>query len=482
MSLSLLAGCGGSGIQFNEVGDLKGFAGGVTSDEPQATLIGRGILSKGGTAADAAAATYMALAVTYPGAASLGGGGACVVYDRVTNKGYALEFLPKSAGRPGAVAVPGNVRGMAALQARFGKLRWTQIVSPAESLAAIGHSMSRATARELAAAGPELLGDAGLATVFRSGAGEPLREGERIRQPMLGDVMSRLRVSDGTDLYTGSFAERFVRDAAAAGGTITVEDMRAYAAVWSDPQSFEYDNIKMLMPPSVGAAAILRRLWETGVRGPGILDTRGTYDRARLAAALDKAYAGANTGAPAGSTAATGFAAIDQYGNGVACAVSMLRPFGLRKLGQQSGILMAPDPSSAPDEMAAFTPIVGANTNVKQVFVAAAGTGGAPAAAALAQVLAGGLVERHQIGTVEAAGRYFRTKTADPMLIENALDPKASDALAKLGIATRASGPFLGRVNAIVCTEGLPRSPDTCGFASDPRGFGLAEGGRTVLP
>ncbi|HUN53031.1 MAG TPA: gamma-glutamyltransferase, partial [Candidatus Sulfotelmatobacter sp.] len=150
-------------FNFSDVGDLKGFVGGVVSDEPQATLIGRDVLAHGGTAADAAAAMYFALAVTYPGAASLGGGGACVVYDRTLNKGYALDFEPKRAARPGAVAVPGNVRGMMALQSRFGRLRWGQILAPAESLATIGHPLSRATARELAVLGPELLRDPGLA-------------------------------------------------------------------------------------------------------------------------------------------------------------------------------------------------------------------------------------------------------------------------------------------------------------------------------
>jgi gamma-glutamyltranspeptidase / glutathione hydrolase len=466
----------GSAFNFSDIGDLKGFIGGVASDEPQATTIGRDILVQGGSAADAAAAMYFALAVTYPGAASLGGGGACVTYDRATNKGYALDFEPKSAARPGAVAIPGNVRGMMALQARYGKLHWGQVLAPAESLATIGHPLSRATARELAVLGPELMRDPGLAAIIGGQTGAALTEGERVRFVQLGAVIGMLRTSDGSDMYGGELAKRLVRDAAAVGGTLTLDDLRAAVPVWSDPASFKYDNISMMMPPRFRAAQVMRRLWDEGVRGPGLLDSEGSFDRTRLALAVGQA--GTGSVAPEDNTAATGFAAIDAYGRAAVCVVTMLRPFGIRQMAGDTGILLAPDPAAVPEDLAAIVPVLGANFNSKQAFVAATGTGGAPAAAALTEVLATAMAEDKPVEAAEAAPRFFRASTSVPLQYEPKLDPTFLAALSRQGIPLAPATASLGRVNAIFCSDGMPRSPDTCSYVVDPRGFGYADGGR----
>ena len=97
-----LAGCGQTSPE-GEVGRVSGFFGGVATDEPNAALIARDTLSAGGNAADAAVAAYFALAVTYPNAAGLGGGGVCVLYDRAADKLESLEFLPgTTASSPSA--------------------------------------------------------------------------------------------------------------------------------------------------------------------------------------------------------------------------------------------------------------------------------------------------------------------------------------------------------------------------------------------
>src|SRR5690606_41835869 len=87
-------------------------------------------------AAGAAIALYFTLAVTYPIGASLGGGGECIVYDVKANKLENLQFFNQSPAEGGNVAIPGNIRGMAALHARYGKLPWSQLLVPAEQLAA----------------------------------------------------------------------------------------------------------------------------------------------------------------------------------------------------------------------------------------------------------------------------------------------------------------------------------------------------------
>ena len=159
--VALVSACGDTKLPLGVVGYVEGNFGGVVSDEPTAALIARDVLSAGGTAADAAVALYFTLSVTYPSAAGLGGGGVCIVHDGATTKVEAIDF---TTGRPARrpldggpeFAVPGSVRGMAALHARYGRLRWSQVVQPAERLARFGHPISRAFAREIGVSAPTI--------------------------------------------------------------------------------------------------------------------------------------------------------------------------------------------------------------------------------------------------------------------------------------------------------------------------------------
>ncbi|MBK8176921.1 MAG: gamma-glutamyltransferase [Rhodospirillales bacterium] len=126
---AVLAGCGKATPVSGTVGSLAGFVGAVAADEPQAALIGRQTLLSGGTAADAAVAMYFSMAVTLPSKASLGGGGRCITFSPRTNETSVLDFLarpssPPPAGADRPTAVPGNIRGLAALHGLYGRLRW----------------------------------------------------------------------------------------------------------------------------------------------------------------------------------------------------------------------------------------------------------------------------------------------------------------------------------------------------------------------
>lgn len=134
----------------------------MVSDEPRSALVGRDILSAGGNAVDAAVATYFAMSVTYPGAATLGGGGMCVVSRGQDDAVEAIDFRPALFAQGGrAVMIPGAVRGMFALHARYGRLKWEALLLPAERLARFGNPVPRAFARQIAGlpaaafAGPE---------------------------------------------------------------------------------------------------------------------------------------------------------------------------------------------------------------------------------------------------------------------------------------------------------------------------------------
>ncbi|CAN0574953.1 unnamed protein product [Laminaria digitata] len=124
--------CSGDSPPEGQVGFVEDNFGGVVSDEPRSALIGRDILSAGGNAVDAAVATYFALSVTYPGAATLGGGGMCVVYRGQDETVEAIDFRPALfASGNRAVMIPGAVRGMFALHARYGRLKWEALLLPA---------------------------------------------------------------------------------------------------------------------------------------------------------------------------------------------------------------------------------------------------------------------------------------------------------------------------------------------------------------
>ena len=128
------------------IGHINGFAGMVATDEPRAALVGRDVLSAGGTAADAATAMYFTLAVTYPSAASLGGGGSCIIHDTGTKKTEVMEFPAIASAMAGAVpsAVPANPRGIFALHAKYGRLRYESLLSEPERLARNGTTVTRA--------------------------------------------------------------------------------------------------------------------------------------------------------------------------------------------------------------------------------------------------------------------------------------------------------------------------------------------------
>jgi gamma-glutamyltranspeptidase/glutathione hydrolase len=138
LALLALAGCGsGEKLTLAGFGLEPNFFGGAAADEPHAVIVARDVLSAGGSAADAAVALYFTLAVTYPSRASLGAGGACLIYRPDEDEGDAVEtldFLPVAP--PGEVppdatapsAVPSAIRGLYALPGASSRptVRWSK--------------------------------------------------------------------------------------------------------------------------------------------------------------------------------------------------------------------------------------------------------------------------------------------------------------------------------------------------------------------
>jgi len=507
------------------VGFIEGFLGGVVADEPRAALIGRDILSSGGSAADAATAMYFTLAVTMPSRAGLGGGGVCLAFDRASGKTEALDFM---SGAPDAIgagadrpsATPGNPRGFFALQARYGNLLWRQVVTPAEGLARFGHPTSRAFARDLQDIGPAILADPGARAMYALKSGAAVaREGDKIEQLDLAATLGMLRARGVGPFYTGPFANNFVKAVQSAGGTLTVEELRAFRPIWRDTVHIEVgDEVAHFAPPPAAAStqaaielAMLNEdgrfedvdeggrallLAETAVHAFSDRETwlnaqgQGTQAPSALVAAarikaLARGLRSDQKTNPAQlnprpqnrheSGATTSFMAADAAGNAVACAVTMNASFGTGRVAQGTGILLAAAPDTAGRGPAGLAPMLLVNENSKEFRMAAAANGGVAAPTILADVIARITRMKQPAKDAVAAPRVHNGGDPDVTYVEPTLDATALSRLTAAGHHT-AVIQALGQVNVLYCPDGLPTRPMTCQMVSDPRGAGLAAG------
>jgi gamma-glutamyltranspeptidase/glutathione hydrolase len=269
---------------------LAAFAGGaratssehglVVAVEARAASAGAAILERGGNAVDAAIATLLALSVTHPSAASLGGGGFALVH-AVGAATVAVDFrevAPQGLTRAGfdrmlalhargsaAVGVPGTVAGVAMLHARWGRLPFAQLVQPALELAKGGHVVGRWQAQVLAWSYAALRHDPAARALF--GPQKPWAAGQHVVQPDLAWTLERLASVGASDFYTGEIASRLVR-ALAAGGH-SQADLASYRAVLREPLRFSYAGyvLETMPPPSAGGVALLGTLTLLQQRG-----------------------------------------------------------------------------------------------------------------------------------------------------------------------------------------------------------------------
>ena len=260
---------GSGGPPAGQPGYVAGFLGGVVADEPRAVLAGREVLSAGGTAADAAVAVGLTLAVTLPSRAGLGGGGACIAYApdpqvprrRRARGGDVHAAGPARAGArrgpagggadDGARAVPAArplrqpaVRGAGLVGRATGALRRAGLARPGE-----GHAL---------VSGP-LLADPGARAVF-SQNGVPLTEGQLLRQPDLGGTLAQLRVAGVGDMYQGILAHRIALASTQIGGPMQLSDLRRALPKLAPPLIRRLPQRQGRVPAAAGR-------WRPGSRG-----------------------------------------------------------------------------------------------------------------------------------------------------------------------------------------------------------------------
>jgi gamma-glutamyltranspeptidase/glutathione hydrolase len=474
----LAAGCSKSDskVQVGQMDYLKGFIGGVAADEPRAALVARDVLSAGGSAADAAAAASLAYAVTYPSGGGLGAAGVCVVGDGPTKRTETIEFPIVAPKNGGNVAVPPLVRGIGLLQSRFGKLRWEAVVTPAEQLARFGEPASRAFVQAAVETIPPVTASPGLVPIFGTRTGLVPQEGERRVQFALAATLGRLRTAGPGDLYQGQLAQALLADSRAGGAGLTAEELRGYAPVIGKPIEVPFENnIVFYASNNAAGGAVAAWLIEQGHDEAGLIGS-GSMKPDKFAAALGQAYRAEGPLNMYGFGSAS-IAVIDSNGMAVSCAFGMGPAYGSRVVGRETGILFGAVPGMAGEETAYLTAVVGLNKRVGQAFYAAGGSGGAPAPAAVAYSLlqAGFSKAKEPAVTALAAPRLFQANPQAPLQYEPGADPAALAAARSRGVNVAEFGR-LGRVNLAYCSNGLPRSPDTCSFAADRRGYGLSLG------
>lgn len=492
---------------------VEGFAGVVAGDEPRAVVVGRDVLGLGGTAVDAAVAMYFTMAVTMPSRASLGGGGVCVLFNGTKKQGEAIEFMPRAAGSGGMV--PSGMRAMAVLHARYGFLRWEQLLTPAETLARFGHAVSRAFAQDLAAEEQSLAANPELMRLFMARSGRLAGTGDRIIQPELSSVLGGIRQQGAGYLHSGPFARRLADASSAVGMPLSIEDVRdtlpnlveavqvpsgpdvAYfappratgglvaaqiLAALTEVESFDgADDLRLHKLAEASARAFAQRAaWMApdGSSREPVADLVGDQRvKSMMAGYSDDRHTPADTLSPpprqiADGAPSVGFVIGDRQANAIACSFTMNRLFGAGRIAAGTGILLAAPPRSPNDGANVLSAVIVGNTNTGTLRFAAA-AGGAQGATAMSRIMLETLEREQPLLASLAAPRVHHGGAPDEALVEPGVEPAARAALQQRGYAIR-EADSLGRVNAFFCPNGLRNSRDSCEVGADPRGAGLA--------
>ncbi len=250
--------------------------GAVAAPDQYGAQVAADILKKGGNAVDAAVATAFTLAVTYPEAGNIGGGGFMTLF--VDGKPYFLDYrevAPKAATRnmyldekgevienlslvgARAAGVPGTVMGLWEAHQKFGKLPWSELLTPAIGYAKNGF--------KVAAKQYQYRNDAqGMfktATNFNDYFGN-MKVGELFKQPEMAQTLERIADKGVSEFYQGKTADLLVAQMQADKGLITKQDLKDYQAVWREPMAVSWRGnvVYTAPPPSSGGVALAQLL------------------------------------------------------------------------------------------------------------------------------------------------------------------------------------------------------------------------------
>ena len=250
----------------------------VVSARAEASQIGTEILKMGGNAFDAMIATQMALALTYPNAGNLGGGGFMVYRSQYGEIG-TLDFrekaplaattdmyldkegnviAEKSTDGALAVGVPGTIAGIFAVHEKFGSLPMEILLKPVIDLANKGYSITpkqKARFDEFKEQFEKINGEPSIFTIV-------YEEADTLKNIALANTLSRIAKSGRAEFYAGETGKKIIDFIQKKGGIITQEDLDAYEAIWREPLVFKYKDVKLISmaPPSSGGICLAQIL------------------------------------------------------------------------------------------------------------------------------------------------------------------------------------------------------------------------------
>jgi len=246
----------------------------VVSAREEASQIGIEILKKGGNAFDAMVATELALAVAYPYAGNIGGGG-FMVYRMANGETGTLDYRERapaaakkdmyldkngnvvpnlSVNGALAIGIPGTIAGIFAAHEKFGKLPIETIMVPVIALAKKGVVV---TPKQLAQMHPwhsDIVAVSGAKTLYA----QPFHVGDTIKYPALAETLTRIMQNGKAEFYTGETSKKIVALIQKHGGIITAEDLAGYEVKWRKPIVFKYKDLKVISmgPPSSGGITL----------------------------------------------------------------------------------------------------------------------------------------------------------------------------------------------------------------------------------
>lgn len=245
----------------------------IVSASPLATNAGLEVLRHGGNAIDAAVTVALTLAVTYPAAGNIGGGGFMVAH--INGKNVALDFrevAPRAANRDmyldsarnmtdrsvtGALAagVPGSVAGLSEAHRKYGTRPWSELVRPAMELAGRGFVIDTSFTDDDENGAERLVKDSASAALFlRNGKFVPV--GDTWRAPELAAVLRRISDRGRDGFYKGETADLIVDAMKRSGGIISHEDLEGYQPLWRTPLEFRYRGAHVVSMPPVSSGGL----------------------------------------------------------------------------------------------------------------------------------------------------------------------------------------------------------------------------------
>jgi gamma-glutamyltranspeptidase / glutathione hydrolase len=270
--------------QIGHAHSLTAANGMVVAQEAIAARIGADILQKGGNAVDAAVAVGFAMAVTYPRAGNIGGGGFMVIH-RANGEDTTIDYREaapaainsksfldaqgnadpqKSRDSALAIGVPGTVAGLAFAEQKYGSGKFTlaDLIKPAVALARDGIAVADDTADSLPSDKARLARWPSSAQIFLKPDGEVLAPGDRLLQPDLAATLLAIAQEGPQAFYEGATAKKIAAAVQAAGGVMTTDDLKNYRAIERAPVRGTYRgyDIVSMPPPSSGGVALIEML------------------------------------------------------------------------------------------------------------------------------------------------------------------------------------------------------------------------------